>query len=515
MSEPTEPKEGVTRTWIAWALACALVVGLGFWLRVAHYHAHYGHPDEAITVEVVGHMRSSGDWDTNWAKAPNLESGLRYDQYNFSSHLLATFGFYRFVKVLPGTLGWRSENGGFWVYRFFSVLLATIAVWQTWRLAERSGGRMVALVAALLAAVATLLVQDAHFSRPEAFVTALTLAAVALSWPREKVSAVAVLGAGAVVGVLVACKVSMLLIGWLPLVPLAAGWRTTPARWWLLLGGLPLAVLAGFAAGVPGAFLHPDVYVSGIKHLMTQYAGLHPPHSHMNGGPVADMIGAYAVATIGWPALGCGAVGVGALAWRRRWAELILIAGPVTLFVGYFATKAVFFERNLSHVLPLFLILVAVGAVALAEWATRGVKLPVAVGVGAILALLVVRPLGGTLPLVQAEFSQARSRRHEVFEAELRARHPGTTWKHTHLLTAGPLDELEAGFKAGGGPVLMRLSDYHDEWTAYHLPLLAARFEVRAVTEAPGSFPDMPVCTLLTYHGPLERYYLVTGPKKP
>jgi len=373
----------------------------------------------------------------------------------------------------------------------------------------------VALVAALLAAVATLLVQDAHFSRPEAFVTALTLAAVALSWPREEVSTVAVLGAAAVIGLLVACKVSMLMIGWLPLVPLAAGWRTTPARWWLLLVGLPGAVVAGFATGVPGALSHPDIFVSGVKHLMTQYAGLHPPHSHMSGGPVADMLGAYFVATVGWPALVCGAVGAGTLAWRRRWAELALIAGPVVLFVGYFSAKAVFFERNLSHVLPLFLILSAFGAVVVAEWVAGRVRLPVGVGVAAILALLVVRPLSVTLPLVQEEFSQARSQRHEVFETELRARHPGATWKQTHLLTAEPLDELAAGFKAGGGPVLVRVSDYHDEWTAYHLPQIATRFEMQALTEAPGSFPGMPVCTLLTYHGPLERYFLITALKKP
>ena len=113
--------------WRGW-LAMVAVVLLGFGLRAAYYHGGYGHPDETITTEVVGHMRSSGDWDTNWAKATNLGADLRYDQYNFSSHLLATYGFYRFVKVVPGTLAWRSEDAGFWVYRFFSVVLATLTV---------------------------------------------------------------------------------------------------------------------------------------------------------------------------------------------------------------------------------------------------------------------------------------------------------------------------------------------------------------------------------------------------
>ena len=70
--------------WRGW-LAMVAVVLLGFGLRAAYYHGGYGHPDETITTEVVGHMRSSGDWDTNWAKATNLGADLRYDQYNFSS----------------------------------------------------------------------------------------------------------------------------------------------------------------------------------------------------------------------------------------------------------------------------------------------------------------------------------------------------------------------------------------------------------------------------------------------
>lgn len=516
MTEPSTSGVGGRRGKLVGWVACAAVVILGFWLRSAYYHAGYGHPDEAITVSVVGHMRQSGDWDTNWAKAPNLEPGLRYDQYNFSSHLLATFGFYRVVKLMPGTVGWRSEREGFWVYRFFSVLLATLVVWQTLRLADRLGGRAVALGAALLVAVATLLVQDAHFSRPEAFATALTLAAVALCWPREKLNAWAVLGAGGVLGVLIACKVSMLLIAWLPVVPLAAGWRGAKGRWWIV-AGLPLAVVAGFLAGVPGALAHPRVYANGIAYLMNQYAGLHPPHSHMDGRAVADMLGAYFAATLGWPVIVGGAVGVGELAWRRRWAELALIAGPVAIFAGYFATKGVFFERNLSHVVPLFLVLAALGAFSAAQWGARRLGGPAWTGWvagGVLLVVFAVRPLQVTVPLVFEEFSGERNRRQEVFEADLRAHHAGAAWKTTNLVNSGPLDELEAGFKAGGGPVLLRVADYCDDWTAFHLPLLLARFELQTQGESPGSFGHLPVSTLQTYHGAWERYFLVTGMKK-
>ena len=81
-------------SWRRW-LGPLLLVIVAFGFRSAHYSENYGHPDETITFEVVRYMRSSGDWDTNWAKAPKLESSFRYDQYNFSSYMYGTFFFYR------------------------------------------------------------------------------------------------------------------------------------------------------------------------------------------------------------------------------------------------------------------------------------------------------------------------------------------------------------------------------------------------------------------------------------
>jgi len=494
-------------------LAVAAIVGLGFVLRVAYYQESYGHPDEAITVEVVGHMRQSGDWDTNWAKATKLEEGFRYNQYNFSSHLFATFGFYRLMKVLPGTSSWRSEREGFFVYRFFSVLLASLVVGQTLRLAGHLGGWGAMLGAGWLVAVAVQLVQDAHYSRPEAFVTMLTLAAVGACWPRAKVQPSAVLGGAVLVGLLVACKISMLLLVWLPLVPVLTGEVKARMKGWLaalILSGL----FAGFTLGAPGAVANPAALVNGIEFLMNQYAGLHPPHSHLNEGWVADLLGGYYVATLGWPLLICGAVGGGVLVWRRRWAELALVGGPVVLFTGYFATRTVFFERNLSHVLPLFLVLAAVGAAALVEAIGGRVRAPgwaLAVAASGVFAVCAVPGLRLTAPLLAEEFSGAGSDRHMAFEAALKQRYPGGEWKEVSLLNDGPLIELAARLKADRRPVLLRITDYNDEWSAYNLKTFAARFDAKLVADCPGNFVRVPVCTLHTYHSPHDRYYWVTG----
>jgi hypothetical protein len=231
----------------------------------------------------------------------------------------------------------------------------------------------------------------------------------------------------------------------------------------------------------------------------------------MNGGPVADMMGAYFVATLGWPLLAFGAVGAVVLAWRRRWAELALLAGPVLLFVGYFSTKTVFFERNLSHVLPLFLILGAVGVVAVAEWGAQMLRVPIWPIAMLVVAILAVQPGRVTMPLVTMAFSGEGTKQRIAYDDLLRRQHPAAIWRETLLVNDGPLNELADHFKVRREAVLLRVTDFHDEWTNYCLRLLSDRFEVKSVGEFAGSFAAQPTSTLLTYHSAQERYYLVKG----
>jgi hypothetical protein len=499
-------RAGRSRLW--WLLAAIVIVG-GFGLRFAYHNRGYGHPDEPITVAVVGYMRQSGDWDTNWAKA-SLEPLLKYDQYNFSSYLHATYFFYRGAKLLPLTAEWLGAERGLLAYRFFSVALGAFVVWQTLRLARRGFGRVTAVLAGGMAAVATLLVQDAHYARPEAFVTVLTLAAVGLCWPRPTLAGARMVAGAFLIGVLVAAKVSMLLLAFLPLVPLVAAWPGRRGIAWVV--ALPVTAGLGFAAGAPGAVLHPEVFLNGVRYLATHYAGLHPPHSHPDGAAVGGMMARYFGATLGWPALAGFFLGVAVIGWRRRWAELALLAGPVIVFAGYFAGQSVFFERNLSHVVPLFIIVAAAGAKFAADWLTERWPRISPVGPVAILGLLLIHPsVRLTWPLVATEFSGRGAQRHHEFAEAIRARHPEAPWLATLFLTEEPLHELAAHFGRGTRPVLVGFSDYHDGWTVRNLQLLEQRFVVEAVAEEEETFPGLPPCTLLTYHRARERYLLVRG----
>lgn len=503
------PSDPPSRRWPC-LLAAALILLVGATLRFAYYGSFLQQPDEQITVEVVRHMRQSGDWDVNWIKA-NVSPDLKYDQYNFSSHLYATYFFYRGVKLVPGLDAWRGEREGFLVYRFLGAALATAALWLTLVLGRRIGGWSAGLGAMALAAAAPLLVQDAHYIRPEPFTTVLTLGAIVLCWPREALSPRRVLGGAFCLGLLVACKISMLLIAWLPLVPLIAnGRRTASFRWGVGLGSLA-ALAAGFALGAPGALLHPEAFANGIRYLATQYAGQHPPHSHLGGAATGDMMLRYFAATLGWPTLAMGLLGAGVLVARRRWLELALVAGPFVLFAGYFATRSVFFERNLSHVLPLFLILAGGGVAWAIARAAERLRPLLAI---AAFALLAVAPARTSVPLIAVEYAGHGGPLLQAFEQKIHDAHPGAEWKRDILLTPLPLDALATHFRSGGRPVLFRVTDFRDDYTAHNLAGLRTRFEAEEIAIYEGTFPNVPTCTLLTYHSPTQRYVLVKGAKK-
>lgn len=494
-------------------LAAALVLVLGAVLRFSYYDSGHGPDDEDITIEVVRQMRHSGDWDVNWAKA-DLPPSLRYDQYNFSSHLYATYFFYRLTKWVPGTDRWRSEREGFLVYRFFVAALATLVVGQTLLLGWRVAGPLGGLGAAALTAVAPLLVQDAHYVRPEPFTTVLMLAAVHLSWPQVLHSRRRIFAAGLCVGLLIACKVSMLLIAWVPFVSILAARPGGTARGWLA-SAAGLGILLGFCLGAPTAVMHPHAFVHGVGALMAQYAGLHPPHSHLLGTPVTDMLARYFAATLGWPLLASVALGAGWLVARRRWAELGLIAGPVIVFAAYFATRKVFFERNLSHVVPLFALVAAVGIVHSAGWLAAKVRLTPAIIAAIFFGAACARGAAITWPLLAVEYSGRADAQHNGLENEMRARYPDAEWRSVTLLLNGLEVQLAERFSQNPAPVLLGVTDYRDEWTAWNLGLLQRQLVVTEVARTDGTFPEVPTSTLLTYYRPTTRYLLVTGVRPP
>jgi len=491
-------------------LVAVLVVAAVF--RFEHLRGDYAHPDEPIVLGVVAHLQATGDFDTNW-KVAHLPAEFDQNQYNFSGYNLAAWGWVETAgRLFPA--GWHAGNG-VGVIRAFSALCGVGTVALAFLLGRRFGGRSAAILTGGLTAVLPLLVQDAHYGRPETFVTALTLLVVWLALeagprPWRRVALAAFL-----VGYLVATKVTL---GALVVLPLGAAWRAArgaggggreQARG---LGLVGLGGAIGVVAGMPAAIFAPGAFFEGVAFLARQYAGFHPPHNHFDGHAVGDLEVAYFFHTLGLLVPLCAAGAFVLAAWRRQGLLVGLIAAPVLFYFAYFATQKVFFERNLSHVVPLLAVLAGVGGAELVRaagaWAPapalrRGLIALVAVG-------LWQRPTALSVAMVTQGFS-GRARQAELaWVAHVEAAHPGLTTIPITLLAAHDFDGLGQVLR-GRGEVLVRAPLFNDSHSAHFLPQFEQRFSAVEVARWSGVFAEAPVSTLNVYFGGEQRYYLVSG----
>jgi len=491
-----------------WLLAVLLVAAV---FRFGYLRGDYAHPDEPIVLGVVAHLHATGDFDTNW-KAAHLPAEFDQNQFNFSGYNLAAWGWTETAgRLFPAT--WRHAAGGVGVIRVFSALLGLVAVALAFALGRRFGGPPAAVLAGLLTAVAPLLVQDSHYGRPETFVTALTMLVVWLTlepgtrpWRRVVLAAF-------LVGFLVATKVTLGALAVLPLGAAGRAARQEPggARNWIRwLGWVALGGGAGLFAGMPYAFFAPGTFFAGVGFLWSQYSGFHPPHNHFDGHCVGDLETAYLVHSLGFMVLLFAAGAVVVALWRRQWARWWFLAAPVVFYFAYFATKKVFFERNLSQVVPLLAVLAGVG----------GGELLRAVGAGApvlrrgLIALVAVvllqRPAVVSLAILTHGFSGRAQQAARAWATRVEAAFPGVPLLPLSLLSARDFDGLAQSLR-GGGEVLVRVPFFNDSHTAHFLPQFERRFFVVEVARRPGVFPDAPVSTLAVYFGSELRYYLVSG----
>lgn len=467
------------------------------------------HPDEPLVVGVVEGMRTRGDWNTNWRLA-DLPENLRYDQFNFSGYHVAARLYAPVAERFTGAFSSRADRG-LEPYRALSVLWGVLAVLMTGLLARAVTGPAGAAFAAAGAAVNPLLVQDAHYGRPEAFVTALFVATAWLvvvpgrSW-RPRLAAAAFLA-----GWLAMTKVTLGLALLFP----AWGWECARRRGELggqgvrLAAVLGLAFLTGAFLAAPAAWTDPRAFLDGVAALRQQYGSGHPPHSLPGGGQVMALLAAYFGQTLGFVVLGLAATGAVVAAWRREVGVLVSVALPVLAMAGYFASQRVFFERNLSHVVPLVFVLGGGGIAAVGTLLAARLRRPAMRGLslGVLGALALAPGARMSWTLVVTDLGGAAARRQAEFEVRLRAGHPELAGPFETDLLAGPMvDAVEARLPDGGGPLLVVVHDYHDAFTRDHLRLLAERCAVRELGVLPSLYGDLPVCTLLTYHNRTLRY---------
>jgi hypothetical protein len=342
---------------VATASALLLVLVLFVCLRWDSWPKTY-FADELIPLAVVKHMEVSGTLDSNWDHADwrgDFAGGV-YDlqQYNFSSYHVTL----RAIKAGVSALGVSPPD--ITLFRICSLVFQCIATLLIGQMLWRHVDAGTALAAVGFLSVMPQAVIDAHYARPEAFVTLLVAACVWLGWRVCAQSIPRVITADVMSallwGVAFACKISLLpmaIMAWLCLL-----WRGVRGGW---LIGWWLCFCAGFALSAPAAFTDPVGFLHGAGILFTQYGtapAAGPVWALASGGVLLSyLIGFFGVPA--WLLLCLPAIRPLPVTWRRMvWVCLL-----ITLLYGFlFAWQKVFFERNLSHLMPLWAVLFALGA---------------------------------------------------------------------------------------------------------------------------------------------------------
>jgi 4-amino-4-deoxy-L-arabinose transferase-like glycosyltransferase len=493
-------------------LICLLAaVARGWNLRNGFFH-----PDEPLVIEVVQGMRERGDWDTNWVHA-NLPENLHYDQFNFSGYLMTARVFAPLAELVAGPFARQEDRGLLW-YRGLSAVLGTLAVGLTWLLARTLAGSVAAALAGTATALAPLLVQDAHYGRPEAFATVLFLAVAYLCVYRERPAWWQMIAAGLLVGVLAMTKVTLVLAA---VFPAWAWWRgrisgpDADTRNWRWVGaGTLCAALAGAWLAAPQAWREPRAFLHGVQALQLQYATGHPPHSLPDGSMIWRLQADYFGQTLGLATATLAALGLAVAAVRRRWTLLVVVFLPLLATAVYFSCQRVFFERNLSHVVPLYFIGAGAGwAVAHAWLRNRGMSRRWGAALTLVVLGAVLWPMARiTHAFVVRDLGGATEQRRVDFEQAIRIRHPEITGTcQTALLAAHMIDGVETERRKNVGPLLLIVDDYHDAYTKNYLSEMYRRYNLVALGRLESVYGPLPVCTLLTYHNRSLEYLLVLG----
>lgn len=475
------------------------------------------HPDEQIVVGVDGNL-GSNHLDTDMGRAP-IPEGLRWARYNFSSYFYASYLWYAVATPVRNALHLRRVPTPFpplMIYRQFSALLGLSVCVLVYCCAAAFLPSEFAALAALFTGVLPLLVQDSHYARAEAFVTA---GAVGLLWltfaAAEKCSPARCFWPGLLTGILAACKISLAPLLLLPAVAIwSCFWpvdqqkvRPVVKRLGLLFSGFA----AGFVIGVPYAVVHERTWWQGWQVLKNQYSHPFPPYGTDPPGYCFGFIANYIVSTFGVPLLILAALGAFRLVRKRQFLPVFFLVGPVVFYYLIFGFQLAFFERNISHVAPWIAILAAGGC--LEVWdqikrATAVIELRLAVMVMTI-ALCLWVPLLLSWRIAVVVLSGHTYDPIEKYEAVLRAAYSGLPMIGDELWADQVLEHIQQLLVTHPNGYILKVGDANDELSRHRRFIAEHMFNMKLLAVVPGHFSDLPICTLQMYHSENYSWYLV------
>ncbi|MGH7858462.1 MAG: glycosyltransferase family 39 protein, partial [Candidatus Binatia bacterium] len=247
--------------WSVFGLLALLVVGA--WLRLQGLdwdHGQHLHPDERFLTMVMTAIRLPASIAEYFDTA---RSSLNPASHGFGFFVYGTFPLF-FVRIAGEWLGLTDYGHVHLVGRVASALFDLGTVILTWRLGRLIAGPRVGVAAAALVTFSVVSIQQAHFFTVDSF-AAFFAAATLLALLRAAESGRLVwhLVFGASFGLMLACRINLLLLGLLYPLAFLHAWRVRGVRVGVLLGGAAVAGLVaavGFRIAQPYAFQGPGFF---------------------------------------------------------------------------------------------------------------------------------------------------------------------------------------------------------------------------------------------------------------
>lgn len=371
-------------------LALALILGVGFALRVAHLGS--GIPfavgvDEPAIMTTVVRILKSGDFNPRFFEYP---TGYIYVQTGVA-----------IVNFLVGAMrhSWKAVEqvapADFYHWgRAVTAILGTATIALLYRAGVRWGTRP-ALIAAALLAVMPMHVRESHFVLTDVPMTFAAALAFLLSLrAAERPAPAAFALAGAAAGLAAGIKYNGLMAVVMPLAAVAAAgpsWGRRAAA----LAAASAACVAAFFVTTPYALLDLPAFLNGFGIQADAFSG-----RALSGEPSWLLYAKHLRLAFGWPAAMLAVAGlvlacVRAAAGpdRLRWIHLVVFpAAYFWLITGW----GLLYARYALPLVPFLALMAGIAAAALLE---RLDRLPVrpAIRVAAALALLLAAIAPGSL----------------------------------------------------------------------------------------------------------------------
>jgi hypothetical protein len=472
----------------------AAIVLLGGWLRFAYVDGPFSQPDEPIAPLVVSRVLSSPDLDTNWAHTP-IRGDFGAAQYNFSSYYLSLTLLQRIRDTTWSHLVPESIEARIVFYRFCSAGFGTLGLALAVFLAFRIQGWSLAFGVGLWMAVNPLLVQDSHYARPEAFLVLMTLVLLWMCRSRRLGPGWWSLVAGLIFGFLAACKVTLLLWFWLPLMACfmdEGDWRScTWTERFARLGLVVAGAIGGFVAGVPRILADMGGYLTGLNVLRSEYGHSALYSSHFPSAAVYDFLGRYLIETVGWGVACFFVIGLADAIARLRWRLILAIFLPVVVLAAYMGSQSVFFERNMSHAVPLYLLGSGLGLTALVETQHRHRWRRPLFFTMVVAAALVPSEISGRMVYsgFSGRFEKARARELARFLAP--PQFPVVDGNHLVVVSSDDDPWFQRRWEDDPLPYVVLWADVDPEFTRQCVLRLRSRFRFEERAVLPGLFNDL------------------------